>query len=255
MAREQASLACPEEARDTMTAKQADWGPDLAEAAVSLDGRRIGLNPTNPFVFGRGDREGVVGLDPCDMGISAVAGSIEWELGLWWVVNRSGKRPLLLDDGAGGVPLTLRCGQRHAINVPLLRVLVRGAIRTHPLTVELPLTELACVQPEKASSGTLMFDVEVRDRDRDVLVALASGYLRDFPFTELRPRTYGEAAALLGSPWTKTKVRRQIDRFKERLARASLYFDGPHANYDLIDYLIGNGIIGPSDLSRLPGRT
>lgn len=254
MAGDQAPLACQEEAKDTMTAKQADWGSDLAEAAVSLNGRRIGLSPTQPFVFGRGDREGVVGLDPCDMGISAVAGSIECELGLWWVVNRSGKRPLLLDDGSGGVPLTLRCGQRHAINVSLLQVLVRGAIRTHALTVELPPSELACVKPEKASSGTLMFEVDVRDRDRDVLVALASGYLRDFPFTELRPRTYGEAAALLGSPWTKTKVRRQIDRFKERLARASLYFDGPHANYDLIDYLIGNGIIGPSDLSRLPDR-
>jgi hypothetical protein len=100
-----------------------------------------------------------------------------------------------------------------------------------------------------------MFDVDLRDRDRDVLVALASGYLRDFPFTEPRPRTYGEAAALLGSPWTKTKVRRQVDRFKERLAGASLYFDGPHANYDLIDYLISNGIIGPADLSRLPRRT
>lgn len=235
-----------------MSVKRADWGPDLAVAAVSLDGRRIGLSPTEPFVFGRTDGPGIVGLDPGDMGISAVAGSVECELGLWWVVNRSGKRPLLLDDGAGGVPLTLRCGQRHAINVSPLRVLVRGAIRTHPLTVELPPADLACVPPEKASSGTLMFDVEVRDRDRDVLVALASGYLRDFPFTELRPRTYGEAAALLGSPWTKTKVRRQVDRFKSRLAKASLYFDGPHANYDLIDYLISNGIIGPSDLRRLP---
>jgi hypothetical protein len=255
MAGDQATLACLEEARDTMTLKHADWGSHLAEAAVLLDGRRIGLSPTRPFVFGRADGEEVVGLDPADMGISAVAGSVEWDLGLWWVVNRSRKRPLLLDDGAGGVPVTLRCGQRHAINVSRLRVLVRGAIRTHPLTVELPPAELACVSPEKASSGTLLFEVEVRDRDRDVLAALASGYLRDFPFTELRPRTYGEAAALLGSPWTKTKVRRQVDRFKERLARASLYFDGPHANYDLIDYLISNGIIGPSDLSRLPART
>ena len=238
-----------------MTLKQADWGRDLAEAAVLLDGRRIVLPQGRPFVFGRADSDGVVGLDPGDMGISAVAGSVECDLGLWWVVNRSGKRPLLLDDGAGGVPVTLRCGQRHAINVLRLRILVRGAVRTHSLTVELPPAELACVPPEKASSGTLMFEVDVRDRDRDVLVALASGYLRDFPFTELRPRTYGEAAALLGSPWTKTKVRRQVDRFKERLARASLYFDGPHANYDLIDYLISNGIIGPSDLDRLPQGT
>lgn len=248
-------MSAKDEAKDTMTAKQADWGSDLAEAAVLLDGKRIGLTSAQPFVFGRADAHGVVGLDPRDMGISSVAGSIECDLGLWWVVNRSGKRPLLLDDGAGGVPVTLRCGQRHAINVSRLRVLVRGAIRTHPLTVELPPAELACVLPEKASSGTLMFEVEVRDRDRDVLAALASGYLREFPFTELRPRTYGEAASILGSPWTKTKVRRQVDRFKERLARSSLYFDGPHANYDLIDYLISNGIIGPSDLSRLPGRT
>ena len=59
-----------------MTAKQADWGSDLAEAAVLLDGKRIGLTSAQPFVFGRADAHGVVGLDPGDMGISSVAGSI-----------------------------------------------------------------------------------------------------------------------------------------------------------------------------------
>ncbi|MDQ4070384.1 MAG: hypothetical protein M3203_13085 [Actinomycetota bacterium] len=237
-----------------MTSTQSEWGRRLADAAVSVQGRRIALCPGQPFFFGRDDRDGVVGLDPDDMGISAVAGSVEWDLGLWWVVNRSGKRPLLLDDGGGGVPQTLRCGQRHAVNVRRLSVLVRGAIRTHPITVEVPPEELACVPTTKGSSGTLTFDIDLSDRDRDVLVAMASGYLRDFPFNDPRPRTYREVADILGPPWNKTKARRQVDRVKERLARENLYFDGPHANYDLIEYLITNGIIGPSDLSRLPGN-
>jgi hypothetical protein len=238
-----------------MTDTQRDWGPRVVEAAVTLQGRRVGLSPDRPLFFGRADRDDVVGLDPSDMGISAVAGSVEWDLGLWWVVNRSGKRPLLLDDGRGGVAQTLRCGQRYAISVRHLSVLVRGAIRTHPIVVEVPPEDLACVETGRASSGTLTFDIDLSDADRDVLVAMASGYLRDFPFNDPRPRTYQEVADILGPPWNKTKVRRRVDRFKERLARASLYFDGPHANYELIEYLITNGSIGPSDLSRLRRNT
>ncbi len=236
-----------------MTMKRGNWGARSAEATVSLGGGLINLSAEAPFVFGRADAEGVIGLDAGDMGISGVAGSVEWDVGLWWVVNRSGKRPLILDDGTGDRPSMLRCGQRHAINVAPLRVLVPGAIRTHILTVEVAPEQLACVHADPASTGTLLVNVDLSDEDLDVLVAMGSGYLREFPFDDPRPRTYAEVATMLGKG--RDSVRRRVDRIKERLAKAGVYFEGPHANYDLIEYLIANQIIGPADLNRLPPRS
>ena len=104
----------------------------MAEAAtVLVGGDEFDASPDQPFVFGRTDGEGVVGLDANDMGISTTAGSVEWIWGLWWLVNYSRKRRLLLDDGTGGQPQRLECGQRFAINVGRLTVLVPGAIYTH----------------------------------------------------------------------------------------------------------------------------
>ena len=104
----------------------------VSEAAtVLVGGEEFQVAPDHPFVFGRSDDEGVVGLDASDMGISAIAGSLEWAWGLWWLVNHSRKRRLLLDDGTGGQGQRLECGQRFAINVRRLTVLVPGAIYTH----------------------------------------------------------------------------------------------------------------------------
>ncbi len=81
-----------------------------------------------------------------------------------------------------------------------------------------------------------------------------SGYLETFPRRTTRPRTYQQAAELLGPPWTAVTVRKQIERLKERAARAGLYFEGQHANYDLADHLVANGLLVPDDLARLGGK-
>ena len=214
----------------------------------------FGLAQERPFVFGRADADGVVGLDANDMGISAEAGSVEWAWGMWWVVNRSRKRPLLL-DGGGGSCQPLACGQRHAIGVRRLSILVPGAIYTHRLEVAVPNADLARFQVDRPSSGTITGEVTLHERERDVVVALLSGYLQEFPRRQARPLTYQQAADLLGPPWTKTTVRKQLERLKERLAGNGVYFEGPHANYDLADHLIGNGLLSPTDLSRLPPRS
>ena len=91
------------------------------------------------------------------------------------------------------------------------------------------------------------------ERDRDVVVALLEGYLRDFPQREAHPRAYQQVAELLGPPWTKTTVRKQLERLKQRFARTGVYFEGLYANYDLADHLNGNRVITPTDLRRLPG--
>jgi hypothetical protein len=49
-------------------------------------------------------------------------------------------------------------------------------------------------------------------------------------------------------------VRKQIERLKERLARGGLYLNGPRANDELADHLIGNGLLTAADLSLLPGH-
>lgn len=227
--------------------------PDVVPS-VLIGSEEFTLSPERPFVFGRADAPGVTGLDAKDMGISAVAGSVEAAWGLWWVLNHSRKRRLLLDDGGGGAPQRLDCGHRYAINVCRLGILVPGAIFTHQLEVVLPASDLACFQRVGASSGTIGADTSLSDRDRDVVVALLSGYLDNFPRRQARPRTYQEAAELLGPPWTRTTVRKQIERLKGRLARGGVYFEGPQANYDLADHLIGNGLLSPADLDRLPAR-
>ncbi|HEV2759194.1 MAG TPA: hypothetical protein VGV86_06450 [Acidimicrobiales bacterium] len=222
--------------------------------AVLIGSEEFTLSPERPFVFGRADAPGVTGLDARDMGISAVAGSVEAAWGLWWVLNHSRKRRLLLDDGGGGAPQRLDCGHRYAINVCRLGILVPGAVYTHHVEVVLPTSDLACFQRVGPSSDTIGAETTLSERDRDVVVALLSGYLDNFPRRQARPRTYQEAAELLGPPWTRTTVRKQIERLKQRLARSGAYFEGPQANYDLADHLIGSGLLSPADLDRLPAR-
>jgi hypothetical protein len=75
-----------------------------------------------------------------------------------------------------------------------------------------------------------------------------------FPYRVRVPLSYQEASDLLGPPWTETRLRRQIDRFKGHLARTGMYFDGPQAKSQMGEYLVDNAILEPDDLKRLPGR-
>ena len=228
----------------------------MSTATVLIAGEEFQVMPAQPLVFGRADGDGVVGLDSSDMGISATAGSVEWAWGLWWLVNHSRKRRLLLDDGTGGHPQRLECGQRFAINVQRLAVLVPGAIYTHRIEVVVPESALARAEGSRITSGTVTAaDLRMSERDKDVLVAVFSGYLETFPRRTTRPRTYKQAAELLGSPWTAVTVRKQIERLKERAARVGLYFEGQHSNYDLADHLVANGLLVPDDLARLSGSS
>jgi hypothetical protein len=207
-----------------------------------------------PFRFGRAEAEGIVGLGPEDMGISALAGAVELGTGFWWVVNLSRKRPLFIDLGSGP-ELRLDSDHRHAINASPLSVIVRGAILAHRIEVTVPASDLALRPlPARQSSGTLTGDVRLSESDRDAVVALFAGYLKTFPRRSRHPADYQQAAELLGPPWTRTTVRKRVERIRERLAGAGFYFEGPHARYDLADHLIANGIIGPQDLDRLPGE-
>jgi hypothetical protein len=225
-------------------------------ATAFIGEEEFAISPDRPFVFGRADADGVVGLDANDMGISAIAGSVRYESGFWWVVNLSHRCQLLLDDGPVGAPQRLDCGRRHAINAARLSVLVPGMIYTHRILVVVPVSQLACVEPARQSSGTLTAgDIWLSDRDRDALVATYCRYLEDIPRRERVYLSSRQAAELLGPPWTETKLRKQYERFKGNLARTGVYFDGPQAKSQLGEYLVDNAILVPDDLERLSGRS
>ncbi len=210
--------------------------------------------PESPFIFGRHDDNGIVGLDPNDMGISAVAGSIEWDQGRWHVVNRSLKRVLYLDDTRRGHLTRLDCQHRHAINVPRLVVLVPGAIYTHQLVVDVPASTLKRDRPTAGpTTGTLTPDACLfSERDLDVLAARYAPLLRPPPRRSPHPHTYAEAADLLGGEWTRSRVLKQLERIRARLAKKGVVFDGPHASYEMAEYLIDEGLLRPRLLDRLP---
>ncbi|HVL92548.1 MAG TPA: hypothetical protein VM264_04315 [Acidimicrobiales bacterium] len=149
----------------------------MATVRVEVGGEAFEAGPGEPVVFGRGGEPGVVGLDPRDMGISARAGSIECAMGVWWVINRSRSRRLLLEISATPTPLRLDCGARHAITTPRVAVLVQGAIYMHRIQISVPaevLAELLVDTP--VTTGTIgLGEVRLSDRDRAALAAVLGG--------------------------------------------------------------------------------
>jgi hypothetical protein len=224
---------------------------DGGVATILVGDDRFLSTPSRPFVFGRSDATEIVGLDPSDMGISAKAGAVEFAWGLWWVVNHSRKRRLLIEDPVAFAPRPLECGDRFAITTPRLVVLIPGAIYTHRLEVMLPPDAVAGLHVADAeSSGTLTFDrVKLSEKDRLVLSAVFAGYLRSFPRHAARPVSYQEVATALGPPWTKITVRKQVERVRERFARHGVFFEGPRANDALAEHLMDNGLLSPVDLT------
>jgi len=211
-----------------------------------------------PFVFGRVDADGVVGLDANDMGVSAVAGSVELAWDVWWVVNQSAKRPLFLEHPAGPGHVRLAPGHRHAVMTTRINVLVPGAIFTHLLEVVLPsgYGSTLAAPPARLTTGTLAGgEVALSRRERDALVALFEGYLMPFPRRFEHPCTYAEAAAVLGADWTPDGVRKATERVKTKFAKAGVYFEGARANDELAAHLVGTGVLSGDDVVSLRDRS
>lgn len=226
-----------------------------AEVLVWTGGDQLCATPERPLRFGRNNIDGaVIGLDPQDMGISGRAAAVEFDQGVWWVSNLSAKRNLLLDPGSGSALITLGPGQRYAIAMSPLGVLVPGAIFTHRLDVMVPFDALARRKPsELGGSGTFVSDdLHLTASDRVALTAVFSPLLRAWPRRSGHPLSYQEAAELLGGRWTKTSVRKHLERVRQRLAEDGWFFEGIYAKDELGRHLLDNGILTASDLSVLP---
>ena len=234
-----------------------------AAAAIIIDGKEHRVTADERFVFGRTDTVdaevgAVFGLDATDMGISAVAGSIEFDLGVWWIKNRSRKRPLLVELPSGPGRITLPPLRPYAITWERLTVLVVGAVWTHAIEV-VPPAEYAAglIGQGVEETGTLpAITVEFSDRERDALTAVFSSQLAAFPRRNAIPLGYSAAAAMLGGDWTEKKVAKAVDRVKEKFAREeSLYFTGAAANFELGYHLINGGALTGEDLKRIQARS
>ncbi len=225
------------------------------EACVLIGQREFVVGADHPLRFGRTDRDGVVGLDPNDMGISTVAGSVQQQWGVWWLENHNRKRRLLFGDGSGGAPWGLECGRRVVIGDRHLTVLVPGAIHTHTVEIAVPMTELGGFGQLLPSVPEGAHRLRLDERDKDVLVALLADYLDAFPSRPPVPRTYREAAELLGPPWTKTSIRKRLAKLRQRAACAGPDFVGSQANYDLAEHLVVNSCLLPADRNRLVRST
>lgn len=235
--------------------------PGVAEAAttitVGIGGRSLEVSRDEGLTFGRSQRTTLC-LDPSDLGISRVAGSIESDAGVWWLVNKSTVRPLEVVDDVG-IRTVLPPGRRIAVTAPIT-VVVEGATRRHALTVDLPEESLEGFgggpfptlqvegNPTRAAS-----DVSITPADKLALVALFSGYLEPFPRYDPHPKSYADAAARLD--WPRTTLVKRVEYLRTRLTNAGVpNLLGDNALQHLAEWALATGLIGRADLALLPGR-
>jgi hypothetical protein len=216
------------------------------EPTVTVDGTTH-VVPETGLSFGR-DEACDLTLDAADVGISRRAGSIEREAGTWWLVNRSGSRPLSVIDELGLRSL-LAPGRRAALEAPVT-VIIEGSQSEHALAVRVPRLETPADPTVPSAEGLLTAvgeGVLVNDADRLALVALFAGYLQDYPRHDPNPKSYAAAAARLG--WPRTTLVKRIEYLRTRLANAGVPgLMGWNAMYNLAEYVITTGIITKDDL-------
>jgi hypothetical protein len=226
---------------------------------VEVDGSRYVLDGREQFTFGR-DRSCTVCLATDDAGVSRTAGRIAAEDGVWSVTNLSRKRPLHIVDSHGFVvPLPVaKSGwpaSRRAVDQPRLTVLVAGDEWTYALTLNVDDTvREEDVPPLRDPVTTRTPMLQLTDKRREVLVALARGYLRPYPHYDPRPKGYDEIADLLGL--THSQVARRIEDVRELLAADGVEgLDGARdSRRALCEWLLAMRLITPGDLDWLTAR-
>lgn len=222
----------------------------MQTAIVTLADQRHTLDPGQVFQFGRvehPDRQ-IVGLDADDLGISRLAGAIEYRDGVWVLTNLSSTTSLYVDPGGGRPVHTLQPGEAYLLD-GVVGIEVRGQIRMHRIEVRAMASVRATRPPDATGRATVVPTIRLTDAERDALTALFSGYLREFPRRTTTPLSYAEAGELLGLPGTT--VRRRIEHIREKLKGIEVYIEGPHAQKDLAAYVLDRGLITPADLERL----
>lgn len=212
---------------------------------VTAGSRRHELSGEDELTFGRAS-SCTVCLDPDDVGISRLAGSVLSEGGTWWLVNRSTTRQLAVVDELG-LRSVLPPGRRWPLD-GRMRILVDGSDGNHNLEVQAPPPAPAADSAALPGAPTAIGEnVLIRAPDRLALVALFCGYLEDGPRYQPHPKTYAAAAARLG--WPQTTLLRRIEHLRTRLDKAGVpNMMGFNAMTNLAEYVLTTGIITKDDL-------
>jgi hypothetical protein len=221
----------------------------MSDAWATVGERRYPLEAGRPFTFGRA--EGCTArLDPDDATISRLAGSVEYDNGAWWLINRSSVRVLALVDELG-LRSVVPPGRRVVLDAEA-RVVVDGSQRSHLLVISVPRVspEPVAVVPPEGTQTSFGGGVLVSDLDRLAMVALFAGYLADPPRHDPNPRSYAAAAARLG--WPKTTLVKRIEYLRTRLTSAGVpNLTGWNALPALAEYAITTRLITKEDLARI----
>lgn len=233
-----------------MPAEPPSPSAEAASATVTVGDRVVEVAAGEDFTFGRAETCTAC-LDPEDLGISRLAGSVGYDAGTWWVVNRSASRPLDVVDDLG-IRTVLPPGRRVAVDGPL-SVVVEGSTRRH--AIQVAVADPAIPGPGAAPPGGQATSVDegvvVNDADRLALVALFSGYLESFPRHDPHPKSYADAANRLG--WPRTTLVKRIEYLRTRLTNAGVPgLVGDNALEALATYALTAGVITRKDLSLLP---
>jgi hypothetical protein len=198
------------------------------------------------FTFGRSP-DCTVCLDETDLAISRLAGRIEREGGLWWVVNASSSRSLGIVDEYG-LRSVLPPGRRRAAEGPM-RVLVDGVARTHEFALTPAAVDPVPGEADAPAAGqptTVGEEVVVNPADRAAL----AGYLEQGSRYDPNPKSYAAAAARLG--WPRTTLVKRIEYLRARLSNAGVpNLSGPFAMNNLAEYALTTALITREDLQLL----
>ncbi|MHB1533305.1 MAG: hypothetical protein ACYC1D_01580 [Acidimicrobiales bacterium] len=219
-------------------------------AVVTLAASRVEIAPGEVFSFGRSESCSAC-LDPADLGISRLAGSVEYEAGTWWVLNRSTVRPLDVVDEIG-IRTILAPGRRLAVAGPIT-VVVEGAARRHALHIEAGSRGVGAPieAPVDARPTSTADNVVINDQDRLALVALFAGYLETFPRYDPHPRSYADAASRVG--WPRSTLVKRIEYVRTRLSNAGVpNLLGENALVHLAEWALATGLLTRDDLQLLP---
>jgi hypothetical protein len=227
--------------------------PDLALSGgvvVVHGGQRRALTTVQVLTFGR-STSCTVCLDPHDRGISRLAGGIEHAAGTWWACNRSAVRAFTVVDDLG-IRGVVAPGRRIAITGPVT-VVVEGSLRRHALEVltdHEPGPDPHRMDNDDPLPTAAAGEVAITHLDHLALVALFAGYLEMFPHYRPHPRTYADAASVLG--WRRSTLVKRIEYLRARLTNAGVpNLLGENALEYLAEWALTTGVLSRSDLDRL----
>lgn len=226
------------------------------ELLVTVGHQSFRLGPAETLTFGRWDGCSVV-LDTLDRGISRIAGSVGFDHGTWWVVNRSATRELHIVDALGlSVPLAVaRAGtpaSKRAVDPAGLRVLVTGDRCRHELVLSVvdPDLQSTISTPASVEMSTINPQPHLTIARKAALVAMVSGYLQLHPRHDPEPLNYSDIGKMLGLP--ASTVRRRIEAVRDQLIDNGVPgLQVPDARRPLAEWLLANRLVGPNDLAWL----